>query len=85
MYELFENLIGKRGRSDNELSMPVSVVVNDSTEGERVFVLDPGNSRIKCLTYDGKFMGHLGMNKQHIFVLSVYIRLFSCGSMILKY
>ncbi|CAF0763110.1 unnamed protein product [Rotaria sordida] len=50
---------GKRGRGDNELSMPVSVIVNDSTEREQIYVLDPGNSRIKCLTQDGKFIGHL--------------------------
>ncbi|CAF3398966.1 unnamed protein product [Rotaria sp. Silwood1] len=50
---------GKRGRGENELSMPVSVVVNDCIEREQVYVLDPGNSRIKCLTYDGKFIGHL--------------------------
>ncbi|CAF1926760.1 unnamed protein product [Rotaria magnacalcarata] len=50
---------GKRGRGENELSMPVSVIVNDRTEREQVYVLDPGNSRIKCLTHDGKLMGHL--------------------------
>ncbi|CAF2500017.1 unnamed protein product [Rotaria sp. Silwood2] len=50
---------GKRGRGENELSMPVSVVVNDCTEQEQIYVLDPGNSRIKCLTHDGKFIGHL--------------------------
>ncbi|CAF0745375.1 unnamed protein product [Adineta steineri] len=38
---------GKRGRGDNELSMPVSVIVDDSAEREQVYVLDPGNSRIK--------------------------------------
>ena len=53
---------GKRGRGINELSMPVSVFVDDCQENERIYVLDPGNSRIKCLTYDGKFLGHLGMN-----------------------
>ncbi|CAF0745493.1 unnamed protein product [Adineta steineri] len=50
---------GKRGRGDNELSMPVSVIADDSAEREQVYVLDPGNSRIKCLTLNGKFIGHL--------------------------
>ena len=40
--------------------MPVNVIVDDCSEQERVFVLDPGNSRIKCLTLDGKFLEHLG-------------------------
>ncbi len=55
-------LKGKRGRGENELSMPVNVIVDDCTE--RVYVLDPGNSRIKCLTLDGKFIGHLGKNTE---------------------
>ncbi|CAF1053706.1 unnamed protein product [Adineta ricciae] len=53
---------GKRGRGDNELSMPVSVIVDDCNEREQVYVLDPGNSRIKCLTIDGKFVEHLATN-----------------------
>jgi len=56
-------LIGKRGRGENELSMPVSAIVDDCIEREQVYVLDPGNSRIKCLTLDGKFIGHLGKSK----------------------
>jgi hypothetical protein len=40
--------------------MPVSVVVDDCIEREQVYILDPGNSRIKCLTLDGKLIGHLG-------------------------
>ena len=40
--------------------MPVSVVVDDSNEREHIYILDPGNSRIKCLTTDGKFIEHLG-------------------------
>jgi hypothetical protein len=58
---------GKRGRGENELSMPVNVIVDDCAERERVYALDPGNSRIKCLTLDGKFIGHLGKNKQDDF------------------
>ncbi|CAF1235768.1 unnamed protein product [Adineta steineri] len=50
---------GKRGRGENELSMPVSVIVDDCNEREQVYILDPGNSRIKCLTVDGKFIEHL--------------------------
>ncbi|CAF0889158.1 unnamed protein product [Rotaria sp. Silwood1] len=50
---------GKRGRGENELSMPVSVIVDDRNEREHVYILDPGNSRIKCLTIDGKFIEHL--------------------------
>lgn len=42
--------------------MPVNVVVDDGRQQERIYVLDPGNSRIKCLTLDGKFLGHLGKN-----------------------
>ncbi|CAF0874309.1 unnamed protein product [Adineta ricciae] len=53
---------GKRGRGDNELSMPVSVIVDDCNEREQVYILDPGNSRIKCLTIDGKFVEHLATN-----------------------
>jgi hypothetical protein len=41
----------------------VSVVVDDSTEREQVYVLDPGNSRIKCLTLNGKFIKHLGKDQ----------------------
>lgn len=41
--------------------MPVSVIVDDSHAREQVFILDPGNSRIKCLSIDGKFLEHLGM------------------------
>ena len=52
--------IGKRGRADHELSMPVSVIVDDGADEDRVYVLDPGNSRIKCLAPDGKFLAHLG-------------------------
>jgi len=51
---------GKRGRGENEFSMPVSVIVDDYNEREQVFILDPGNSRIKCLNIDGKFIEHLG-------------------------
>ena len=51
---------GKRGRAENELSMPVSVIVDDGHQREQVFILDPGNSRIKCLSIDGKFLEHLG-------------------------
>jgi hypothetical protein len=40
--------------------MPVSVIVDDCNEREQVYILDPGNSRIKCLTTDGKFVEHLG-------------------------
>jgi len=54
---------GKRGRGDNELSMPVNVIIDNCIEKEQIYVLDPGNSRIKCLTIDGKFIGHLGKNK----------------------
>ena len=39
--------------------MPVNVIVDDCPERERVYVLDPGNSRIKCLTLGGKFLQHL--------------------------
>jgi hypothetical protein len=53
-------LSGKRGRGDNELSMPVSVIVDDCNEREQVYILDPGNSRIKCLNIDGKFIENLG-------------------------
>ena len=51
--------LGKRGRGDNDLSMPVNVIVDDSLGKERVYILDPGNSRIQCLTLDGKFIEHL--------------------------
>lgn len=57
MFLLFE---GKRGRGENDLSMPVNVIVDDCTEREQVYILDPGNSRIKCLTPGGKFLQHLG-------------------------
>ena len=40
--------------------MPVSVIVDDGANEDRVYVLDPGNSRIKCLAADGKFLAHLG-------------------------
>ncbi len=40
--------------------MPVNVIVDDCIEHERIYILDPGNSRIKCLTFDGKFIEHLG-------------------------
>ncbi|CAF1086530.1 unnamed protein product [Rotaria magnacalcarata] len=50
---------GKRGRGEHELSMPVSVIVDNRNEREQVYILDPGNSRIKCLTVDGKFIEHL--------------------------
>ncbi len=40
--------------------MPVSVIVDNYNEREQVYILDPGNSRIKCLTIDGKFIEHLG-------------------------
>ena len=40
--------------------MPVSVIVDDCNKREQVYILDPGNSRIKCLTTDGKFVEHLG-------------------------
>ena len=40
--------------------MPVNVIVDDGTQQERIYVLDPGNSRIKSLTLDGKFVDHLG-------------------------
>jgi hypothetical protein len=40
--------------------MPVSVIVDNCNEREQVYILDPGNSRIKCLTVDGKFIEHLG-------------------------
>ena len=40
--------------------MPVSVIVDDCHGQEQVFVLDPGNSRIKCLSMGGKFLEHLG-------------------------
>ncbi|CAF0963631.1 unnamed protein product [Adineta ricciae] len=50
---------GKCGRGENELSMPVKVIVDDSTEREQVYVLDPGNSRVKCLSTEGKFINHL--------------------------
>jgi hypothetical protein len=53
-------LLGKRGRGENDLSMPVSVIVDDCNERDQVYILDPGNSRIKCLTIDGKFIEHLG-------------------------
>ena len=56
------DFLGKRGRGENELCMPVNVVVDDGRQQERIYVLDPGNSRIKCLTLDGKFLGHLGKN-----------------------
>jgi hypothetical protein len=42
--------------------MPVSVIVDDCNEREQVYILDPGNSRIKCLNIDGKFLEHLGKN-----------------------
>lgn len=42
--------------------MPVNVVVDDGGQQERIYVLDPGNSRIKCLTLDGKYLEHLGKN-----------------------
>jgi hypothetical protein len=38
----------------------VSVIVDDCNEREQVYILDPGNSRIKCLTIDGKFIENLG-------------------------
>ena len=50
---------GKRGRDDTDLSMPVSVIIDDRNEQEFIYILDPGNSRIKCLTTDGKFIEHL--------------------------
>ena len=62
-------LIGKRGRGDNELSMPVNVIVDDCKEQEHVYILDPGNSRIKCLTLDGKFIRHLG--RQSNFLITI--------------
>ena len=40
--------------------MPVNVIVEDTLGKERIYILDPGNSRIKCLTLDGKFVEHLG-------------------------
>jgi len=40
--------------------MPVSVIVDDCNEREQVYILDPGNSRIKCLNIDGKFIENLG-------------------------
>ena len=43
--------------------MPVNVIVDDCKEQGRVYILDPGNSRIKCLTMDGKFIEHLGKNR----------------------
>ena len=62
MFFVFVLFKGKRGRGDNELSMPVSVIVDDCNEREQVYILDPGNSRIKCLTIDGKFVEHLTTN-----------------------
>ncbi|CAF0747694.1 unnamed protein product [Didymodactylos carnosus] len=50
---------GKRGRSNKEFSMPVGVIVDSS---DFVYVLDPGNSRIKKLTSDGQFVTHLGVD-----------------------
>jgi len=52
-----ESVLGKRGRADNELSMPVNAIVDNINE--QIFILDPGNSRIKCLSFDGKFLGHI--------------------------
>lgn len=52
------------------MSMPVSAIVNDCTEKELVYVLDPGNSRIKCLSQDGKFVEHLGKYKNLYFNLN---------------
>ena len=43
--------------------MPVSVIVDDCNEREQVYILDPGNSRIKCLTMDGKFIENLGKKR----------------------
>jgi hypothetical protein len=48
--------------------MPVSVIVNDGTQCEQVYILDPGNSRIKCLTLDGKFIGHLGKKNSFYYI-----------------
>lgn len=61
-------ILGKRGRGVNELSMPVSVIVDDRNEREQVYILDPGNSRIKCLTLDGKFIEHLGKQIDLLFL-----------------
>lgn len=67
---------GKCGRGENELSMPVKVIVDDSTEQEQVYVLDPGNSRIKCLSLEGKFINHLGkltlISYEHILDLFIF-------------
>ena len=67
---------GKCGRGENELSMPVKVIVDDSTEREQVYVLDPGNSRIKCLSSEGKFINHLGkltlISHKHILDLLIF-------------
>lgn len=57
--------LGKRGKNENELSMPVSVVVDDCHDQEQVYVLDPGNCRIKCLSIDGKFLEHLCKNEEN--------------------
>ncbi len=50
--------------------MPVNVIVDDCKEQERVYILDPGNSRIKCLTLDGKFIQHLGIRINSIFIFN---------------
>lgn len=44
--------------------MPVNVIIDDCIEREQIYILDPGNSRIKCLTLDGKFIKHLSKIKE---------------------
>ncbi|CAF5132562.1 unnamed protein product, partial [Rotaria sp. Silwood1] len=60
--------LGKLCRGENELSMPVSIIVDDCNGQEQVYILDPGNSRIKCLNIDGKFIEHLA--KKIMFFIS---------------
>ncbi|CAF3970858.1 unnamed protein product, partial [Rotaria sp. Silwood1] len=42
--------------------------VDDCNGQEQVYILDPGNSRIKCLNIDGKFIEHLA--KKIMFFIS---------------
>lgn len=49
---------GSRGSGDENLLQPVRVVT--SAEDSLVYILDTGNSRIKCLDSSGKFKHHIG-------------------------